>query len=68
METAVTFALINWEEIASIGMILFWAIIIMIIYNALILELKTFESANENKNVKKKIKKEKNDSKKADNK
>ena len=49
--TAVTFALINWEEIASIGMILFWAIIIMIIYNALILGLKTFESANENKNV-----------------
>ena len=66
--TAVTFALINWEEIASIGMILFWAIIIMIIYNALILGLKTFESANENKNVKKNIKKEKNDSKKADNK
>lgn len=49
--TAVTFALINWEEIASIGMILFWAIIIMIIYNALILGLKTFESTNENKNV-----------------
>ena len=49
--TAVTFALFNWEEIASIGMILFWAIIIMIIYNALILGLKTFESAKENKNV-----------------
>ena len=49
--TAVTFALFNWEEIASIGMILFWAIIIMIIYNALILGLKTFESTNENKNV-----------------
>ena len=65
---AVTFALISWEEIASIGMILFWAIIIMIIYNALILGLKTFESANENKNVKKNIKKEKNDSKKTDNK
>lgn len=48
---AVTFALISWEEIASIGMILFWAIIIMIIYNALILGLKTFESANENKNI-----------------
>lgn len=48
---AVTFALISWEEIASIGMILFWAIIIMIIYNALILGLKTFESTNENKNV-----------------
>ena len=49
--TAVTFALFNWEEIASIGMILFWAIIIMIIYNALILGLKTFESTNENKSV-----------------
>ena len=63
--TAVTFALINWEEIASIGMILFWAIIIMIIYNTLMLVLKIFESNNENE----KNKKESNhDSKKADNK
>lgn len=62
---AVTFALISWEEIASIGMILFWAIIIMIIYNTLMLVLKIFESNNENE----KNKKENNhDSKKADNK
>ena len=62
---AVTFALISWEEIASIGMILFWAIIIMIIYNTLMLLLKIFESNNENE----KNKKESNhDSKKADNK
>ena len=62
---AVTFALISWEEIASIGMILFWAIIIMIIYNTLMLVLKIFESNNENE----KNKKESNhDSKKADNK
>ena len=62
---AVTFALISWEEIASIGMILFWAIIIMIIYNTLMLILKIFESNNENE----KNKKESNhDSKKADNK
>lgn len=62
---AVTFALISWEEIASIGMILSWAIIIMIIYNTLMLVLKIFESNNENE----KNKKESNhDSKKADNK
>lgn len=62
---AVIFALISWEEIASIGMILFWAIIIMIIYNTLMLILKIFESNNENE----KNKKESNhDSKKADNK
>lgn len=62
---AVTFALISWEEIASIGMILFWAIIIMIIYNTLMLVLKIFESNNENE----KNKKESNhDNKKADNK
>ena len=62
---AVTFALISWEEIASIGMILFWAIIIMIIYNTLMLVLKIFESNNGNE----KNKKESNhDSKKADNK
>ena len=62
---AVTFALISWEEIARIGMILFWAIIIMIIYNTLMLVLKIFESNNENE----KNKKESNhDSKKADNK
>lgn len=58
---AVTFALISWEEIASIGMILFWAIIIMIIYNTLMLVLKIFESNNGNE-------KNKKESKKADNK
>ena len=63
---AVTFALISWEEIASIGMILFWTIIIMIIYNTLMLVLKIFESNN---NGNEKNKKESNhDSKKADNK
>ena len=62
---AVTFALISWEEIASIGMILFWAIIIMIIYNTLMLVLKIFESNNENE---KKKKESNHDSKKADNK
>ena len=62
---AVTFALISWEEIASIGMILFWDIIIIIIYNTFMLVLKIFESNNENE----KNKKESNhDSKKADNK
>ena len=62
---AVTFALISWEEIASIGMILFWAIIIMIIYNTLMLVLKIFESNNENE---KNTKESNHDSKKADNK
>jgi len=62
---AVTFALISWEEIASIGMILFWAIIIMIIYNTLMLVLKIFESNNGNE---KKKKESNHDSKKADNK
>ena len=62
---AVTFALISWEEIASIGMILFWAIIIMIIYNTLMLVLKIFESNNGNE--KNKIQSN-HDSKKADNK
>ena len=37
---AITFALISWEEIASIGMILFWSLIIMLIYNVLVLELR----------------------------
>ena len=36
----VTFALISWEEIASIGMILFWSLIIMLIYNVLVLALR----------------------------
>ena len=37
---AITFALISWEEIASIGMILFWSLIIMLIYNVLVLALR----------------------------
>lgn len=39
---AVTFALINWEEISSIGMILFWAILITVIYNIIILSIRLF--------------------------
>lgn len=41
---AVTFALINWETVSSIGMILFWDIIIMIVYNSLILSLRMFKA------------------------
>ena len=41
---AVTFALINWEAVSSIGMILFWDIIIMIVYNSLILTLRMFKA------------------------
>ena len=37
---AITFALMNWQEIASIGMILFWAILIIAIYNIIILLVK----------------------------
>ena len=39
---AVIFALIKWEQIASIGMVLFWAILVMMIYNAIILATKFF--------------------------
>ena len=39
---AVIFALIKWEQIASIGMVLFWAILVMIIYNAIIIATKFF--------------------------
>lgn len=41
---SVTFALINWEAVSSIGMILFWDIIIMIVYNSLILSLRMFKA------------------------
>ena len=37
---SVIFALIKWEQIASIGMVLFWAILIMVVYNAIILATK----------------------------
>lgn len=48
---AITFALTSWEEIASIGMVLFWAILIMIIYNIVILAIKIFDiKANVNSN------------------
>lgn len=50
---AVIFALIKWEQIASIGMVLFWAILIMIIYNAIILATK-FYIVKKNKKSKKK--------------
>lgn len=39
---SVIFALIKWEQIASIGMVLFWAILIMIVYNAIILATKFY--------------------------
>lgn len=50
---AVIFALIKWEQIASIGMVLFWAVLIMIIYNAIILATK-FYIVKKNKKSKKK--------------
>ena len=39
---SVIFALIKWEQIASIGMVLFWAILIMLVYNAIILATKFY--------------------------
>lgn len=39
---AVTFALTSWEQISSVGMILFWALLIMTIYNLIILAVKIF--------------------------
>lgn len=50
---SVIFALIKWEQIASIGMVLFWAILIMIVYNAIILATK-FYITKKNKKSKKK--------------
>lgn len=50
---AITFALMKWEEIFSVGMILFWAILIMTIYNFIILAIGLFKAKNtENKNSK----------------
>lgn len=34
---AVTFALIKWQEINSMGMVFFWGTLIMIIYNAIVI-------------------------------
>lgn len=56
MIMAVTFALMSWEEIASAGMILFWAVLIMAIYNILILSVRLFTLTNNTKkenNIKK---------------
>ncbi len=39
---SVIFALIKWEQIASIGMVLFWAILLMIVYNDIILATKFY--------------------------
>ena len=39
---SVIFALIKWEQIASIGMVLFWAILLMIVYNSIILATKFY--------------------------
>lgn len=41
---AITLALMPWEEIFSIGMVLFWAILIIIIYNLIILGIGLFKS------------------------
>lgn len=49
---AVTFAVMTWEEIASVGMTLFWGILIMVIYNMVILAVKLF-SIPTTKNTKK---------------
>ena len=34
---AVTFALIKWQELNSMGMVFFWGTLIMIIYNAIVI-------------------------------
>ena len=44
---SVIFALIKWEQIASIGMVLFWAILLMIVYNAIILATKILYNQKE---------------------
>ena len=65
---AVTFALVRWQDIDSMGMIFFWAILIMLVYNAIILLVKLFrpvETKKSNKKNKKENKKVKKD-KKAD--
>ena len=62
---AVTFAVWSWEEITSIGMILFWAILIMIIYNMIMLAVRIFNIPNDSK---RKEKTKKDNSKKENNK
>lgn len=56
---AITFAVWQWEEIASVGMILFWAILIMVIYNITMLAVRIFSIPSDNKK-KEKNKKENN--------
>ncbi len=46
---AIAFSLINWEEISSIGMVVFWAIFILIIYNIILLSLGVFNKTVNNK-------------------
>ena len=60
---AVTFALVKWQDMNSMGMILFWAILIMLIYNTIILQTKLFKPL-ETKKQNKKNKKQKNKVKK----
>lgn len=72
MVMAVTFALMSWQEIASVGMILFWAILIIAIYNIIILLVRLFSTSDSKKKeikaehkdnkTKNKTKKEKNNS------
>ncbi|MGN1300578.1 MAG: hypothetical protein ACI4VC_04460 [Clostridia bacterium] len=72
MVMAVTFALMSWQEIASVGMILFWAILIIAIYNTIILLVRLFSTSDSKKKeikaehkdnkTKNKTKKEKNNS------
>ena len=63
---AVTFALVKWQDMDSMGMILFWAILIMLIYNSIILLIKLFkplENKKQNKKSKKTTKRVKKDKK-----
>lgn len=58
---AITFALVKWQDMDSMGMVFFWAILIMLVYNAIILLVKLFrpvESKKTNKKIKKENKKE----------
>lgn len=63
---AITFALISWEEISSFGMVLFWAIIIMIVYNVLMLVIQFFSPKSDKKIKNKKSVKTDKKSKKED--
>ena len=61
---AIVFSLMNWQEIASVGMILFWAILIIAIYNIIILLVKLFDNSNDKpKKIKAKKEKEAKDTK-----